>query len=100
MRLLITSLLAAALLVGCGSESRPSDSERRAKRKLDSEARLAKGAYIESTKAISPDEEISILIVPQGSGHRFDDRRCIIYRHKEFKTASVSCEAESTLPAE
>jgi len=59
--------------------------EREAKERYD------KGPYIESTKAISDREEISIVIFPSREGWEFFDRRCIVYRNNYFRTSNMTC---------
>jgi hypothetical protein len=89
-------LIALVALLGCDRGASQGEAAR-AQRRANNEAHLAKGAFIESTKAISADEEISVLVVPQGRGARFDDKRCLIYRHKGFRTASIACESETSV---
>lgn len=52
--------------------------------------RAKAGAFIESTKKLSENEELSVVVLPSSYGE-FLDTRCVIYRHREFKQATFSC---------
>jgi len=53
-------------------------------------ARLERGAYVQSRKRISDNEEVEVLIVPEGTADALDTR-CIVYTNYELKTASITC---------
>lgn len=106
MKSLTTIIFVAGitLLLPSCNDSKPTQlkSERQQERKERREvakAKAAEGPYIESTKAISDAEEISILIVPDIDGHSSSDRRCLIYRHKIYKTSNMQCEGLISMDA-
>jgi hypothetical protein len=93
---IILTTYVCTLLSSCGDSKREQlNVERQQERKERREAakvRAAEGLYVESTKAISDAEEISVVVVPDKAGYTNSDRRCLVYRHKTYKTSNMQCD--------
>lgn len=70
--------------------------KRAQERKRDAD-RVAKGAVVQSTAQISPDETLTVLMVPWMSNGFARERMCIVYRSDALRTARLWCERDDDL---
>lgn len=52
--------------------------------------RIKDWATVTRTKAISPTEELSLVVVPSEFGRPFDVR-CLVYKNREFGAVTFTC---------
>lgn len=54
--------------------------------------RVAKGAVVQSTAPISPDETIKVLAIPYEEFGVVWEKTCIVYTHQTFRVAQLWCD--------
>lgn len=53
-------------------------------------ARLEAGGYVLSNKRISDNEQLQIIVIPEGYTPELDTR-CIVYKNSDLRTSSITC---------
>lgn len=53
-------------------------------------ARLEAGGYILSSKRLSDNEQLQIIVIPEGYTPELDTR-CIVYKNSDLRTSSITC---------
>lgn len=83
---IIVGIAAAALLLGFQQR------QGSAQRVLAAEdaARVKTWAYVAREKALSPSEDLRMVVVPSELGRHFDVR-CLIYRNRETGATAFTC---------
>lgn len=62
----------------------------RARHATDTAQRVKEWAYVAREKALSPSEDLRMVIVPSEFGRHFDVR-CLIYRNRDVGSVTFTC---------
>lgn len=82
---------AVILIAGVGTYAIQAAQEpRQPSRAAETERRVKEWAYVAREKALSPSEDLRMVVVPSEYGRHFDVR-CLIYRNRDVGSVTFTC---------
>ena len=68
--------------------------------KAEASRRFKEWAYIAKEKQIAPGETVKLVIIPDSTGYKLLDTKCLVYTNQEFKTSSMICPEVNNIDAD